>query len=132
MLVAAEEDGLPRRGAGPGWIPRTGMGGDDGGHGPQNTTPTYTVSERESLPEYGALRGRFCFGRRDTRRTSLPRMVRCDYWMKLAISSKESLPPVWRPTYQGECPVGSNVSTAFGGAFRQWMRRTTYGRCRGP
>ncbi|XP_068969042.1 uncharacterized protein [Bombus flavifrons] len=35
--------------------------------------------------------------------------------MKWESSSKESLPPVWRPTCQGECPVGTKASTASSG-----------------
>ena len=40
-----EEDCLPQRGAGPGRSPGTDMGGDDGDHGPQTTSPIYKVSE---------------------------------------------------------------------------------------
>ena len=45
-----EEDGLPQRGAGPGRSPGSDMGGDDGDHGPQTTSPIYKVSEGGSIP----------------------------------------------------------------------------------
>jgi hypothetical protein len=45
-----EKDGLSRSGAGSGRSLGTGMDGDDGGHGPQTTTPIYTVSEGGRLP----------------------------------------------------------------------------------
>ncbi|XP_048267987.1 uncharacterized protein LOC125386317 [Bombus terrestris] len=94
------------------WPPATWRRDRDGyGRRPQTTSPIYKVSEGGSLHsnmKHGEQPppGWTCFGRRDDRQTRRPHIVRCAYWMKWASSSKESLPPVWRPTYQGECQGG--------------------------
>ena len=106
------------------WPPATWRRDRDGyGRRPQTTSPIYKVSEGGSLHsnmKHGEQPppGWSCFGRRDDRQTRRPHIVRCAYWMKWASSSKESLPPVWRPTYQGECQVGTKAR----GVARRWTR----------